>query len=57
MIYECPQDHIFFSKDSLDMYGIKGCGRITVVISPIDIKWFYEIVKHNFVLIGANYTR
>jgi hypothetical protein len=24
---------------------MKGCGRITVVISPIDIKWFYEISK------------
>jgi hypothetical protein len=45
MIYECPQGHICFSKDSLDICGMKGCGRITVVISPIDIKWFYEISK------------
>jgi hypothetical protein len=45
MIYECPQGHICFSKDSLDICDMKGCGRITVVISPIDIKWFYEISK------------
>ena len=44
-------------KTALICVGIKGCGRITVATSPIDIKWFYEIVKHNFVLIGTNYTR
>jgi hypothetical protein len=22
---------------------MKGCGRPTVIISPIDIKWFYKI--------------
>jgi hypothetical protein len=24
---------------------MKGCGRPTVIISPIDIKWFYKINK------------
>ena len=57
LIYECLQGHICFSKDSLDTCGMKGCGRITVVISPIDIKWFYKISKQDFVLIGAKYTR
>ena len=54
MIYECPQGHICFSKDSLDICGMRGCGKTTLVLSPIDIKWFY---KMDFVLIEANYTR
>ena len=45
MIYECPQGHICFSKDSLDICGMKGCGKTTLVLSPIDIKWFYKINK------------
>jgi hypothetical protein len=45
MIYECPQGHICFSKDSLDICGMKGCGKTTLVISPIDIKWLYKINK------------
>jgi hypothetical protein len=45
MIYECPQGHICFSKDSLDICGMKGCSKTTLVISPIDIKWFYKINK------------
>ncbi len=45
MIYECPQGHICFSKDSLDICGMKGCDKTTLVISPIDIKWFYKINK------------
>jgi ABC-type lipoprotein export system ATPase subunit len=45
MIYECPQGHICFSKDSLYICGMKGCGKTTLVISPIDIKWFYKINK------------
>jgi hypothetical protein len=24
---------------------MKGCGKTTLVISPIDIKWFYKINK------------
>jgi len=36
---------IIDSEDSLDICGMKGCGRITVVLTPIDIKWFYEISK------------
>ena len=45
MIYECPQVHICFSKDSLNICGMKGCSKTTLVISPIDIKWFYRINK------------
>jgi hypothetical protein len=45
MIYECPQGHICFSKDSLDICGMKGCSKTTLVISPIDINWFYKISK------------
>jgi len=43
MIFECPEGHICFSKDNLDVCGMKGCGKSTLVISPIDIKWFYKI--------------
>jgi hypothetical protein len=45
MIYECSQGHICFSKDSLDICGMKDCSKTTLVISPIDIKWFYKINK------------
>jgi hypothetical protein len=45
MIYECPQGHIYFSKESLYNCGMKGCGKTTLVISPIDIKWLYKINK------------
>jgi hypothetical protein len=43
MIYECPQGHICFSNDDLDVCGMKGCGKPTLIISPVDIKWFYKI--------------
>ena len=43
MIYECSQGHICFSKDNLDVCGMKGCGRSTLIVDPIDIKWFYKI--------------
>ena len=43
MIYECPSGHISFSKDNLDICGKAGCGKATIIISPIDIKWFYKI--------------
>lgn len=46
MIYECPARHICFSKDDLSMCGMKGCGKQTDIISPIDIKWFYKINKN-----------
>lgn len=36
---------IFVSEDSLDICGMKGCGSITVIISPIDLRWFYEISR------------
>ena len=45
MIYECPLGHICFSKDDLDTCAMKGCFKQTVVISPIDINWFYKINK------------
>jgi hypothetical protein len=36
MIYECPQGHICFSKDNLDVCGMKGCGTCTrVYFEPI----------------------
>lgn len=37
MIYECPSDHICFSKDDLATCAMKGCFKQTIVISPIDI--------------------
>jgi hypothetical protein len=44
MIYECQQGHICFSnKDDLNSCAMKGCNKSTIVISPIDIKWFYKI--------------
>ncbi len=46
MIYECPAGHICFSKDGLTMCGMKGCGKQTDIISPMDIKWFYKINKN-----------
>jgi hypothetical protein len=45
MIYECPSAHICFSKDDLTSCVMKGCIKQTVVISPIDIEWFYKINK------------
>jgi hypothetical protein len=45
MIYECPSGHIRFSKDDLTICAMKGCIKQTVVISPIDIDWFYKINK------------
>jgi hypothetical protein len=43
MIYECQEGHICFSKDDLDTCGMRGCNKSTVIISPIDIKWFYKV--------------
>ena len=44
MIYECQQGHICFSnRDDLDTCVMRGCTKSVVVISPIDIKWFYKI--------------
>ena len=43
MIYECQGGHISFSKDELNSCGMRGCNKSTVIISPIDIKWFYKI--------------
>jgi ABC-type dipeptide/oligopeptide/nickel transport system ATPase component len=45
MIYECQGGHISFTKDYLNACGMRGCNRSTVMISLIDIKWFYKISK------------
>ena len=46
MIYECQQGHICFSSsDDLNTCAMTGCTKSTIVISPIDIKWFYKINK------------
>jgi hypothetical protein len=46
MIYECQGGHINFSKDDLIACGMRGCNKSIVIISPIDIKWFYKISKN-----------
>jgi len=44
MIYECQGGHICFSnRDDLVTCAMTECTKSTVVISPIDIKWFYKI--------------
>ena len=43
MICECSESHISFSKDNLNICCMSGCGKAIVIISPIDIKWFYKI--------------
>ena len=45
MIYECQGGHVSFSKDYLNECGMRGCNKSTVMISPINIKWFYKISK------------
>ena len=45
MIYECYDNHICFSKDELTTCGMIGCNETTMVISPININWFYKINK------------
>jgi len=43
MISECSSGHICFGKVDLSSYTMRDCGRPTVIISPIDIQWFYKI--------------
>ncbi len=43
MISECSSDHICFGKGDLSSCAMRDCGRPTVIISPIDIQWFYKI--------------
>jgi hypothetical protein len=43
MISECSSGRICFGKGDLSSYGMKDCGRPTVIISHIDVKWFYKI--------------
>ena len=46
MIYECQQGHICFSSnEDVNACAMTGCTRSTIVISPIDIEWFYKINK------------
>ncbi len=46
MIYECQLGHICFSSnEDLNTCAMTGCTKSTIVISPIDIKWFYKINK------------
>ena len=43
MILECSNGHICFSKEELPLCAMKECGGSIIVVSPIDIKWFYKI--------------
>jgi hypothetical protein len=44
MIYECTNGHICFSKEEdLCICAMKDCRKPTLIISPIDIEWFYKI--------------
>jgi len=43
MIFECPQGHFCFSKGNLDVCGMKGCNRSTIIVDLMDITWFYKI--------------
>ena len=43
MISECSYGHVCFGKGDLSSCAMRDCGRPTVTISPIDIKWFYRI--------------
>ena len=43
MISECGGGQICFGKGDLSSCVMRDCGRPTVIISPIDIKWFYKI--------------
>lgn len=46
MIYECQQGHICFSSnEDLNASAMTGYTKSTVVISPIDVEWFYKINK------------
>jgi hypothetical protein len=54
MIYECPSGHICFSRGDLGTCGMKGCIKQTVLLSPIDIKWFYKINKNGLCINRAD---
>jgi hypothetical protein len=44
MIYECTNGHICFSREEdLCICAMKDCRKPTLIISPIDIEWFYKI--------------
>ncbi len=42
MISECSNGHIVLAKETF-RHAMRDYGRLTVIISPIDIKWFYKI--------------
>ena len=43
MISECSNGHICFGKGDLSSCAMMDCGRPTVIISLVDIQWFYKI--------------
>ena len=43
MISECSNGHICFGKGDLSSCAMRDCGRPTVIISLVDIQWFYKI--------------
>jgi hypothetical protein len=43
MISECSNGHICFGKGDLSLCAMGECRKSTLIISPIDIKWFYKI--------------
>ena len=49
MISECSNGHICFGKEDLSSCTMRDCGRSTVIISPINIKWFCKITGSKFI--------
>jgi hypothetical protein len=43
MISECNNGHICFFNGDLSSCVMRDCGRPIIILSPIDIKWFYKI--------------
>jgi hypothetical protein len=43
MILECSNGHICFGKGDLSSCAMRDYGRPTVIISPVDIQWFFKI--------------
>jgi len=64
MICECSEGHISFSKDNLNISGMSGCDKATVIISPIDINGSIKFKKKDCVfienlykIIGSKYAK
>ena len=45
MIYQCPSEHVCFTKDKLDICGVKGCLKRPILMHPANIEWFHRINK------------